>query len=78
MKETYIADTLLYEDDEYETKDVQVWFTVPRDWATEWCKENEWESLDQFNDEYIWDDSYEMYIAALDDDVILSEERDVV
>ena len=80
MKNTYVANTLLYEDNEndYTSKDVIVWFTVPKKWAEKWCVNNEWESLEHFNDEYVWGDSYEMYISAEDDGVILETLRDVV
>ena len=69
--ETYIANTLIYRDTETECNDVVVWFTISKEWAETWCKKNEWESLENFDTEYVWDDSYEMYIAAMEDNVII-------
>ena len=69
---TYKANTLLYKDTETEMNDVLVWFTVPKEWAEKWCKENEFESLETFDTEYVWDDSYEMYVSALEDNVVIS------
>ena len=69
--ETYTANTLEYRDTETEERDVIVWFTVPKEWAEEWCKNNEFESLEEFDTEYVWDDSWEMYLSAQNDDVIL-------
>lgn len=69
--ETYIANTIIYRDTEEECSDVIVWFTIPKEWAENWCKKNEWESLENFDTEYVWDDSYEMYIAAMEDNVII-------
>ena len=68
----YKANTLLYKDTETEMNDVLVWFTVPKEWAEKWCKENEFESLETFDTEYVWDDSYNMYISALEDNVVIS------
>ena len=69
--ETYTANTLEYRDTDTEERDVIVWFTVPKEWAEEWCKNNEFESLEEFDTKYIWDDSWEMYLSAQEDDVIL-------
>jgi len=71
MAYTYTADTLIYKDTETEQSDVQVWFTVPLKWAEEWCKEVRCESLKEFEETYTWDDSYEMYIAALEESQII-------
>ena len=70
--ETYMADTLIYIDTETESNDVIVWFTVPKEWAENWCKKNKWESLEKFDTEYVWDDSYEMYTDAKEDNVIIN------
>ena len=69
--ETYVADTLEYRDTETECNDVIVWFTVPKEWAEKWCIRNGWKSLKEFDMEYIWDDSYEMYTRAQEDGVII-------
>lgn len=75
-KETF--STLIYRDNETEEKDVVVYFTVPRGWAEKWVEDNapEYESLEDFFDNYIWDESYSMYESAVEDDVILHIEED--
>ena len=72
--ETYTADTLEYRDTDTEEKDAVFLFTVPREWAENWCKNNEWESLEEFDSEYIWDDSWLMYQSAMDDNVVIDTE----
>lgn len=39
-------------------------------------KRNEFESLKVFNDEYMWDDSYNMYIAALEEGKIICGKKE--
>ena len=70
--ETYVTNTLEYRDTDTEERDVVIWFTVPKEWAEKWCKENNWESLEEFDTEYIWDNSWEMYESAKKDNIILS------
>lgn len=73
---TYTADTLEYKDDDEIQLDIQIFFTVPRDWAEKWCKQDElFESLEEFDEEYVWDDSWEMYLAAQEDGVIINTEE---
>ena len=76
MAHTYTASTIVYRDTENDERDVIVYFTVPEDWAEKWCKENGYTCLEKFEREYIWDDSYEMYTSAIEDNVIVRVEED--
>lgn len=76
MAYTYTADTIIYEDTETEQIDIQIWFSVPLKWAEEWCKRDEcYQSLEKFDETYTWDDSYEMFISALEQDEIICTRR---
>lgn len=72
----YSADTIEYRNIDvnglYEERDVVFWFDVPKEWAENWCKKNGYSSLDEFDEEYIWDDSWDMYCSAKKDNVIIS------
>lgn len=48
-------------------------FTVPKDWAIIWIRENCEMSLEEFLDEYTSDDTNDMYCAAILDDVLIEE-----
>ena len=78
MSNIYTFSTLEYRDTETEEKDVVVYFTVPREWAEKWVEDNapEYESLEDFFDNYIWDESYSMYESAVEDGVIIRTEED--
>ena len=73
--EIYSADTIEYRDvstDElYEERDVVFWFDVQKEWAENWCKENGYGSLEEFDNEYIWDNSWDMYCSAKEDNVVI-------
>lgn len=72
----YSADTIEYRnidtDEFYEERDVVFWFDVPNEWAEEWCKKNGYSSLEEFDKEYIWNDSWNMYCSAKEDNVVIS------
>ena len=72
----YGADTVEYRtidtDELYEEQDVVFWFYVPNEWADKWCKENGYDSLEEFDTEYVWSDSWEMYTSAKHDNVVIS------
>lgn len=72
----YTADTIEYRntdtDELYEERDVVFSFDVPKKWAKKWCKENDWKSLEEFDTEYIWDNSWDMYCSAKEDNVVIS------
>ena len=72
----YSADTIeyrnTYTDESYEEKDVVFWFDVPEEWAEKWCKDNGYSSLEEFNDRYVWDDSWNMYCSAREDNVVIN------
>lgn len=68
-------------------EDVEFWFKVPIEWAEKWFVENyrgqdtngnivkeKYEELDDFMDDYIWDDSWKMYCQAVQDGVMLERE----
>jgi len=75
----YSAETIEYRDTEtkeaYEERDVVFWFHVPKEWAEKWCKEYGYESLEKFDEEYIWDDSWNMYCSAKEDEVVIRVEE---
>lgn len=75
----YSAETIEYRNTEteemYEERDIVFRFYVPKEWAEKWCKENGYNSLEEFDEEYIWDDSWEMYIWAERDNIILRIEE---
>lgn len=71
LNNAYTADTLLFVDDEEAERDVHIQFIVPKSWAEEWCRKNQYTSLSQFDSEYVWDESWWMYWSAVEDDVIL-------
>lgn len=48
-------------------------FVVPKHWAVDFVFIHYMMSLDDFLNEYTWDESYEMYTSALIDTVIVSE-----
>ncbi|MBO5969890.1 MAG: hypothetical protein J6S14_15490 [Clostridia bacterium] len=74
MPNTYYVDTLITERSDDIEKEIILWFTVPRDWAENWCKTNGWASLEVFNANYIWDDSYSMFISAQNAGMLLGTE----
>lgn len=71
----YSADTIEYRntdtDELYEERDVVFWFDVPKEWAENWCKKNGYNSLEEFDEEYIWDNSWNMYCSAKEDNVVI-------
>ena len=71
----YSADTIEYRntdaDELYEERDVVFWFDVPTEWAENWCKKNGYNSIKEFDEEYIWDDSWNMYCSAKEDNVVI-------
>lgn len=71
----YSANTIEYRntdtDELYEERDVVFWFDVPKSWAEKWCEKNGYNSLVEFNSEYIWDDSWNMYCSAKEDNVVI-------
>ena len=48
-------------------------FTVPKAWAENWIHKNFNESIDVFDNEFTYDDSYQMYEQALHDGVLIEE-----
>lgn len=89
--DTIEYDTLIYEDTDEYKHDVILWFTVSKDWAIEWfdknCKgekthgnisEDTYKTLDDFNNDYIWDDTHDMYVAAIEDGEVISERKEIV
>lgn len=47
-------------------------FSVPKQWAVDWIKHSGY-TLDEFLQEYTWDETYEMYEDANSEAVIISE-----
>lgn len=45
-------------------------FTVPLNWAVEWIKSECHQTLDEFMDEYTWDETIQMYDAAMHQNVL--------
>lgn len=88
--DTIEYDTLIYENtDEYE-HDVVLWFTVSKKWVKNWfdinCKGIEtngniakdfYETLDDFNNDYTWDDTHDMYVTAIEDGEVISERKEI-
>lgn len=74
MSEIYTAETVTfsYEDNE---PDCDVCFDVPHEWADNWCKNNEFSGLKDFHETYVFDDSHAMYIAALNEGVLIEERK---
>ena len=77
--EIYSAETREYREVEteeaYEDRDIVFWFDVPKEWAEKWCKKYGYGSLEKFDNEYIWDNSWDMYCCAEEDNVIISVEE---
>ena len=46
-------------------------FTVPKEWAEEWCAHNGYASRKDFHINYTWDESLQMYMDAVEAGVIL-------
>lgn len=73
--EIYSADTIEYRNTEtdelYEEKDIVFWFDVPKEWAENWCKKNGYNSLAEFDNNYVWDDSWNMYCSAKEDNIVV-------
>lgn len=74
LNNLYCVETIEYREIDTEEKyvelDVVFCFFVPREWAENWCKKNDWDSLDEFDNEYIWNYSWDMYCSAENDDVV--------
>lgn len=73
----YQADTLLniYHADKDDEVETHIWFTVEKSWAENWVKEGEiWNSLEEFDSDYIWDNGLDMYEAALDEEALIEVE----
>ena len=73
--EIYSANTIEYRnidtDELYEERDIVFWFDVPKEWAEKWCKNNGYNSLEEFDGEYIWSNSWDMYCSAIEDNVVI-------
>ena len=66
----------LFDDDENENYnyDYEIrLFTVPSEWAEAWVNKECEMSMEEFMDEYTWEDTNDMYCAAILDDVIVEE-----
>ncbi len=48
-------------------------FEVPLEWAEQWVVSNGFKSMRDFFDNYIWDDTYQMYGEALAQKTVISE-----
>ena len=60
---------------ENEDYDIQMReITVPTAWAKEWVQEHCDMSLDEYENEYTWDDSIQMYEDAKAEGVLISTE----
>ena len=52
-----------------------LWFCVPDEWAFEYIvQETDYNGFEDFEAEYTWDDTLQMYECALRDGVLISEE----
>ena len=69
-------------------QDILICFTVKREWAQKWFDENVkgsetrglidkevYESLEDFEKDYIWEDSWQMYMAAVIANAVIEKER---
>lgn len=61
-----------YMTDEWESK--LLLFTVPSTWLRNVLKEDDIESIDEFLDEYTWDDTEAIYDRALAEHAIVNEQ----
>ena len=52
------------------------WFEVPEEWANKWVKEHGFSGFEEFDNEYTWDDSIQMYEDAKAEGVLISTEID--
>lgn len=75
----YSAETIEYinieTEESYKEIDTVFCFYVPREWAENWCKNNNWISLDEFDTQYIWSNSWDMYCSAKEDNVLVRVEE---
>lgn len=75
--ESIIFDTFIpfddkhYDDDNYFDTHIML-FEVPLDWVERYL-EGIGYTIESFNDEYTWDDTWQMYESACVDDVIVYE-----
>ena len=51
-------------------------FEVPEEWAYGWTKEHGFTGLDEFNNEYTWDITYDMWEDAKAKSILISEHID--
>lgn len=64
--------TFSYEDNE---PDCDVWFDVPKEWADNWCKGNEFSGIEDFDNTYVFDDSHDMYLAAMEEGTLIEARK---
>ena len=51
-------------------------FEIPEEWADGWAKEHGFTGLDEFNNEYTWDITYDMWEDAKAKGILISEHID--
>lgn len=59
----------------HDDKDYCIYFEVPKDWLTNWIKEtNEYSNIEYFLENYTWDETWYIYINAIEVNKLLVEE----
>ena len=59
--------------DEENDDQAELFFIVPKNWLWEYVKETEYKTLNNFLNEYTWDNSEPIYYEAKENNVIIKE-----
>lgn len=59
--------------DEENDDQSELFFEVPKNWLWKYIRQTEWKTLDNFLDNYIWDNAEPIYEQAKKDNVIIKE-----